>query len=87
MLLNAADAVVTHYMVDSGLVEANLLLARLVGTPAFLPVKICGGALCVLLIWDVHRRHPRLATVITTILVACFTVLVMWNSFVLFVLG
>ena len=60
--------------------EANPFLMHIVGEPGFMIVKVVGVFLCVLILWDIHRRYPRLAFVFTSCFVAFYSLIVLWNS-------
>jgi len=81
ILLNIADGVVTHFVVKLGLgSEGNPFLLGLVGEPGFIILKAVGALVCALILWDIHRRHPRLAFFSTSISVAFYVAVVTWNS-------
>jgi hypothetical protein len=75
------DAVLTQYLVPSGKArEANMLIEPLVGQPSFMILKIVGALICALLLWDIHRRFPRLGKISAWIAMAGCGVIVLWNS-------
>ena len=81
VLLNIADGVLTHFLVELDLgKEANPFLLQLVGEPGFLVLKVAGILLCALILWDIHRRHPRLAFMSTSVFVTIYVGIVAWNS-------
>ncbi len=81
ILLNAADGVVTHYLLKFGLAtEGNPFLLGVVGQPLFLVLKVAGILLCVMLLWDIHRRHRRLALWSTAAFVTSYLFIVLWNA-------
>jgi hypothetical protein len=81
ILLNIADAVLTNVVVGLGLGnEGNPFLLGLVGGPGFIIIKVIGALICAFILWDIHRRHPRLAFVSTSVFVAFYTGVVTWNS-------
>lgn len=81
VLLNIADGVLTHYLVQNGIArEGNPFLLRIVGQPIFMIIKVVGIILCALILWDVYRRYPKLAFVLTSCFVAVYAVIVSWNS-------
>lgn len=78
--LNLSDAFLTERLIEEGTArEGNPFLIGLVGTPVFIILKVAGVLLCGLLLWDIHRRHPRLARVSTTCFVAVYSGIVGWN--------
>jgi len=81
ILLNIADGVLTNIVIGLGLGnEGNPFLFGLVGGVGFIILKILGALLCAFILWDIHRRHPRLAFVSTSVFVAFYTAVVSWNS-------
>ena len=81
ILLNIADGVLTHFLVERGLArEGNPFLLRMVGEPGFMIIKVVGVIICALILWDVYRRRPKLAFVSTSCFVVSYTVIVIWNS-------
>jgi len=81
ILLNIADGVITHVLIKLGLgSEGNPLLLGLVGDPSFIILKLIGALVCTLILWDIHRRHPRLAIYSTSVFVAFYIAVVSWNS-------
>ena len=81
ILLNITDGILTHLLVKLGVGrEANPFLLQIVGEPAFLVLKVAGILLCALILWDIHRRHPRLAFMSTSVFVTIYVGIVAWNS-------
>jgi hypothetical protein len=81
ILLNIADGILTHFLVKLDLgKEANPFLLQIVGEPGFLVLKVLGILLCALILWDIHRRHPRLAFTSTSVFVTIYIGIVAWNS-------
>ncbi len=85
VLLNITDAVLTHFLVELGIgQEGNPFLLGLVGEPAFLVLKVTGVLLAALILWDVHRRHPRLASRLSLVFVLAYGIIVTWNASLFF---
>lgn len=81
ILLNLADGVLTHLLIDLGLgQEGNPFLLGIVGEPIFLIIKMMGVVFCAFLLWDIYRRFPKLALFSTTCFVTLYTTVVIWNS-------
>ncbi len=81
ILFNIADGIVTYFLVKHGVgKEVNPFLQQLVDQPTFMIIKVVGVVLCALILWDVYRRHPRLALVSTSCFVISYAVVVLWNS-------
>ena len=80
ILLNIADGVLTYLLIRSGLGrEGNPFLLELVHQPGFMIIKVGGVILCALILWDVYRRHSRLAVILTMCFVSVYWVIVLWN--------
>ena len=81
VLLNIADGVLTNALIESGIGrEGNPFLVNVVGEPGFIAIKVLGAALAAFLLWDISRRHPRLARVATGGCLALYGGIVAWNS-------
>lgn len=80
VLLNTLDGALTHFLIQFGFAdERNPFLARIVGEPAFMSLKVLGAVFCAAVLWDVNRRHPQLAKGVTLLAVLAYTVIVIWN--------
>jgi hypothetical protein len=85
--LNIADGVLTWYLLRQGLgVEGNPLLVPLTGNYGFLTVKIVGVFLCCWLLWDIYRRHKRLAIYTAAAFTFIYLGIVSWNASLIFIL-
>ena len=74
------DGVLTHFLVAEGLArEGNPFLLPLVGETNFLILKVAGVLLCALILWDIHKRYPRVALTTTAGFATFYFVLVLWN--------
>ena len=81
VLLNVADGVISYFLVELGKgSEANPFLRHIIGEPGFMVIKVVGVLLCALILWDIHRRYPKLALVSTSCFVAVYAAIVLWNS-------
>ena len=77
--LSAADVLVSQSLIALGLgYEGNPFLRGLSGGD-FLLVKLVGITLAALLLWDIHRRQPKMAVTAAVFLVAFLTAVVYWN--------
>lgn len=86
IVLVVSDSLLSRFLVRNRLGwEWNPFLQRWVGEDTFVVIKALGVLLCALILWDIHRRHPKLALIASL----CFTVLyagiVLWNLIVLFI--
>jgi hypothetical protein len=83
--LVVADGLITEFLVENRFAsEGNPFLERWVGSDAFLILKTAGAILAALILWDIGRRYPRLATVAASIFVLGYAVIVFWNVSVYF---
>lgn len=75
------DGLLTHFLIGYGLArEGNPLLQPLVGDYGFITLKSAGALLCAFILWDIHRRFPRLGLIATWCCVASYGVILLWNS-------
>ena len=78
------DGLLTRFLIDGGLArEGNPLLQRLVGENAFIIIKVIGVLLCAFILWDIHKRFPRLAKAATWCCVIFYGGVVLWNTSIL----
>jgi hypothetical protein len=78
-----ADGLLSQFLVTGGYgVEANPLLAPLVGGESFLAIKISAAFLATLLLWIKYNTRPRLVYTITVVALGFYTTIVYWNLFV-----
>jgi len=81
ILLNTADSVVTHFLVELNLArEFNPFLVSLVGQPTFFVFKAVGVIFCALMLWRLYQKSPRVALITNSVLCVSYTALVLWNS-------
>lgn len=74
------DGVITQFLIKSGAgVEGNPFLKTIVTEDHFLIIKMCAAILCVLILWNIARRSPRLILVFSACLVAGYTGILFWN--------
>lgn len=84
--LSVADGQVTRFIITAGLGrEGNSFLRELAASDALIAVKIVGTLLAIYLLWQLYSRQPGTIQGITTILVACYTLIVWWNVLVVVV--
>ena len=74
------DGVLTFFLLgNETLVEGNPFLQPLVGEANFLLIKVLGGFLCALLLWDIYQRYPWLAMITTSCFAMLYAGIVGWN--------
>lgn len=78
--LVVSDGILTNYLISSRLGrEGNPFLQTWVGDEGFLTLKILGVLLCSLILWDISRRQPKLATVSSICFIVIYSGIVIWN--------
>jgi hypothetical protein len=84
--LVVADGLLSQFLIKSGIgQEVNPLLKTLVAEDSFLIIKMCGAIICVLILWNMARRVPRTAFIVSVSLVAVYTAILFWNLAVFFI--
>ena len=74
------DGLMSHLLIRNGLgQEGNPFLQPIVGEANFLILKVVGGLLCALILWDIYRRFPRVALISTSCFVVIYLAIVSWN--------
>jgi hypothetical protein len=83
-----ADGLLTEFLITGGYgSETNPLLQSLVGTEAFLPLKISGGFLATAFLWIKYNAAPKRVHTVIVVALVFYTAIVYWNLFAcLFVL-
>jgi hypothetical protein len=80
VLLVVADGLISQYIIAAGLgSEGNPFLQTLIDDAEFLPLKLGGALLVALILWDVHRRMPKLGLAASAACVLLYTGIVYWN--------
>jgi len=75
-----SDGLLTYFLIESGLArEGNPFLVPIVGEGNFMVLKVVGAILCVIILWDIYKRFPKLALISTSCLVVVCGVIVIWN--------
>ena len=75
-----SDGLLTQFLVTNGVArEGNPFLEPIVGEAGFMVLKVVGALLCALILWDVHRRFPKVALIATSCFVVGYGVIVLWN--------
>lgn len=80
ILFEILDGFLTHFLIRYGLArEGNPFLLPMVGEVNFLILKVVGVLLCAFILWDIHKRWPRVALTATTCFVILYAGIVLWN--------
>ena len=78
-----ADGLLSQFLVTGGYgLEANPLLAHLVGGESFLAIKIAGAFLVTLFLWVKYNASPKLVYTVAVVALGFYTTIVYWNLFV-----
>ena len=78
--LVVADGIISQFLIKSGIgQEGNPFLKTIVTDGNFLIIKMCGAIVCVLVLWNMARRVPRLIFIVSVSLVAVYTAILFWN--------
>lgn len=82
-----SDGFLTHALVGNGLREGNPLLVPLVSQGNLMVLKLVGTIVCIIILWDLYRKFPRVALITTSCFVAVYGAIVFWNFGLLLTLG
>ncbi|UCD21895.1 MAG: hypothetical protein JSW22_07710 [Chloroflexota bacterium] len=75
-----ADGLISQFMVTSGYgSEGNPFLMSMVGSGAFLDIKISGAFLATLFLWTKYSTKPRFVNTVAVTALALYTAIVFWN--------
>jgi hypothetical protein len=80
LALVVADGIISQFLIKEGLgQEINPFLKTLATDSDFLIIKMCGAILCVIILWNLAKRSPRLIFVFSSCVVASYTAILFWN--------
>lgn len=80
LFMEVADGLLTSALIEKEIAwEANPLLYDIAGKPYFPVLKIAGGLVAIIILWDIHRHHPRLAFWTASVFVLIYTGIAGWN--------
>jgi hypothetical protein len=86
--LVVADGIISQFLIKSGIGrEGNPFLRTIVSEGNFLIVKMCGAIICVLILWNMAQRVPRLVFIVSVSLVSVYTAILFWNLAIFFIYG
>ncbi len=78
--LIVSDGVISQFLVRYGLGrEGNPFLQTFISGGNFLLVKLAGALLAAIILWDIHKKQPRVALISTMSFVVLYTGIVFWN--------
>ena len=79
-----ADGIITKFLTEKGFArEGNPFLTYWVIDDKFLFIKILGGCLAALYLWNINRRHPRLSICFSSLFLAGYVFIIIWNLHIL----
>jgi intracellular septation protein A len=81
------DGFLTHILVGDGMREGNSLLVPLITQGNLMLLKLVGTIVCVIILWDLYRKVPKVALISTSCLVVAYGAIVLWNFSLLLSLG
>ena len=80
-----SDGIITHCLVRNNLVqEGNPLVAPIVREGNFLLLKVIGVLLCVLILWGMYKRFPKVTLIATSSVVMFYGAVMAWNLSIFF---
>ena len=74
-----SDGLLTHALVGNGMREGNPLLVPLVTQGNLMVLKLVGTVVCIIILWDLYRRFPKVALITTSCCVVAYGAIVLWN--------
>ena len=78
--MDLADGILTNALIQRGIAqEGNPVLMNIAGGTRFLIIKVLGILLAAFILWDIHRRHPRLAFWTSSAVLLIYAGIVAWN--------
>jgi len=78
--LVVADGLISQFLIKSGIGhEGNPFLRVLIDGSDFLVIKMCAAIICVIVLWNIARRLPRLIFIFSVCLVGAYTAILFWN--------
>jgi hypothetical protein len=79
-----ADGVVTNILIQKGIArESNPFLVGVAGETRLIVIKVLGVLLAALILWDIRRRHPRIAFWTSAVFLLIYCGIVGWNMHLL----
>ena len=79
-----ADGIITNYLVQGKFArEGNPFLEYWVVEDKMLLIKILGGLLAALYLWNIYRRHPKIAVLFSSLFLLSYIVIISWNILIL----
>ena len=80
LALIVADGIISQFLIKEGLgQEINPFLKTLATGSDFLIIKMCGAIMCVIILWNLAKRSPKLILIFSSFVVAIYTAILFWN--------
>lgn len=86
-ILIIGDGFLTHALVGDGMKEGNFLLVPLITQGNLMLLKLVGTVVCVIILWDLYQKVPKVALISASCFVVAYGVIVLWNFGLLLTLG
>jgi hypothetical protein len=84
--LVVVDGVITRVLIMDQLgVEANPFLKQWVKSDMLLIIKLAGATMASVILWRIFQRKPKLAWITTSVFIALYTLLILWNIAVFYI--
>ena len=78
--LVVADGILSNYLVTHGLgKELNPISQVLISQGNLISVKLLGALLAALILWDIQKKRPKAAMLVTLCAVTLYTGILYWN--------
>lgn len=78
--LVVADGLISQFLIKTGMgQEGNPFIRAVVTENNFLVIKMCAAIICVIILWNVARRLPRLIFIFSVCFVGLYTAILFWN--------
>jgi len=78
--LVVADGLISQFLIRSGIgQEGNPFLRVLIDGSDFLVIKMCAAIICVIVLWNIARRLPKLIFIFSACFVGVYTAILFWN--------
>ena len=79
-----ADGIITMYLFHNGIAqEGNPFMVHWVVEDKILSIKILGGLLVAIYLWNIFRRHPKLSIAFSSVLLMGYLSIICWNLSIL----
>jgi hypothetical protein len=79
--LDIGDGILTNILIKRGIArEANPYLLDIAGESGFLVLKVVGVLMAAAILWDIHRRYPRVAFWTAFVFLLVYCGIVAWNG-------